>query len=212
MLPVLFVDNKVSNKSSPTISWYWKVMLQKFQQSSNHLTRKRKRWEKEGCLLLAGRAEERKSVGCRELGPMVESWSCAVLRGYAHMGPCNDASLCSFSCHSHCSSLLFREAVGGAITSRADTTAILSTLCPLHVRFVILQQGQGISSDRCLRLLKSIDQVKLINGFLFHRVGHKVFIAQGHLDSWNILDWKELLEVIYFNLPTQIYVRFLEAC
>lgn len=47
----------------------------------------------------------------------------------------------------------------------------------------------------------SIDQVKLINGFLFHRVGHKVLIALGHLDSWNNLDWKELLKVIYFNLP-----------
>lgn len=47
----------------------------------------------------------------------------------------------------------------------------------------------------------SIDQVKLINGVLFHRVSHKVFIAQGHLDSWNNLGWKELLEVIYSNLP-----------
>lgn len=47
----------------------------------------------------------------------------------------------------------------------------------------------------------SIDQVKLINGVLFHRVSHKVFIALGHLDSWNNLGWKELLEVIYSNLP-----------
>lgn len=30
------------------------------------------------------------------------------LQGYAHMGLCCDASLCSFSCHSLCSSLLFR--------------------------------------------------------------------------------------------------------
>lgn len=48
---------------------------------------------------------------------------------------------------------------------------------------------------------RSIDQVKLIDGFLFHRVGHKVFIALGHLDSWNNLGWKELLEVIFSNLP-----------
>lgn len=146
-------------------------------------------------------------------GERAGSWSCAAPQGYAHMGLCYDASLYSFTCHCLCSSLLFREAAGGAITSKADTTAILSTLCPLHVRFVILQQGQGISSDRCLHVLKGIDQVKLINGFLFHRVGHKVFIAQGHLDSWNILDWKELLEVIYFDLPNaNLYVRFLEAC
>ncbi|KAF4795902.1 hypothetical protein TURU_088630 [Turdus rufiventris] len=64
------------------------------------------------------------------------------------------------------------EAIGGAITQKADTSAILSTLCPLHVR-----------------------------------VGHKVFIAQGHLDSWNILDWKELLEVIYFNLTNASFSR-----
>lgn len=48
----------------------------------------------------------------------------------------------------------------------------------------------------------SIDQVKLINGFLFHRVGHKVFIVLGHLDPWNNSGWKELLEVIYSNLPS----------
>lgn len=50
----------------------------------------------------------------------------------------------------------------------------------------------------------SIDQVKLINGFLFHRVGHKVFIALGHLDSWNNLSWKELLGVIYSNLSNTL--------
>lgn len=50
----------------------------------------------------------------------------------------------------------------------------------------------------------SIDQVKLINGFLFHRVGHKVFIALGHLDSWNNLGWKELLGVIYSNLSNTL--------
>lgn len=89
------------------------------------------------------------------------------LQGYAHLGLCCDASLCSFSCHSLCSSLLFREAIGGAITQKADTTAILSTLCPLHVRFVILQQGQSISSDRCLRVLRVLTRSNLSMGFCF---------------------------------------------
>lgn len=121
---------------------------------------------------VAGRPGERngKSMGCRELGPMMETgqapglvllfrvmltWDCAMM------------PLCSFSCHSLCSSLLFREAIGGAITSKADTTAILSTPCPLHIRFVILQQGQGISSDRCLRVLRVLTRSNLSMGFYF---------------------------------------------
>lgn len=100
-------------------------------------------------------------------GDRAGTWSCAGLRGYANMGLWYDASLCPFFCHSFCSSLLFREAIGGAITPKADITAILSTPCPLHIRFVILQQGQGISSDRCLRVPRVLTRSNLSMGFYF---------------------------------------------
>lgn len=109
---------------------------------------------------------KRKSIGCRVVWPMVKTWVssffCAVPCGYALVELCYVDSLCSFS-HPP----LFREAIRGAITPKAETTSTLSTLCPLHIRFVILQQGQDISSDRCLRVLAVLTRSNLSMGFYF---------------------------------------------
>lgn len=145
----------------------------------------------------AERAGEREGTptGCRAVGPTVDTGQTpgpALLR----------TVLLVWDCATQSPVLpLFREAVGGPVTATAETTAILSTLCPPARKVCDFAAGAEYQQWQMHMGPYSIDQVKLINGVLFHRVSHKVFIAQGHLDSWNNLGWKELLEVIYSNLP-----------
>jgi len=63
------------------------------------------------------------------------AWSRAALHCHAPMGLGCDVSFSSVL-PSH---LFFTEAIGGTTLSKAQTTAVLSTLCPLHIRFVILR-------------------------------------------------------------------------
>lgn len=115
----------------------------------------RKEWKVNGPQRVGTHGGDRAGTWSCAFFRVMLTWDCAVM-------PLSAPSPVILS-----APLSFLEAIGGAITQKADTSAILSTLCPLHVRFVILQQGQGISSDRCLCVLRVLTRSNLSMGFCF---------------------------------------------
>lgn len=105
------------------------LAAKKLQPSSNHLTRKaRDEKRKAVCYGREGWGKGGDANGCRAVGPAV--------------GPAVDTQqtpgpallltvLLAWDCATQSPVLpLFREAIGGPVTAKAETTAILSTLCP----------------------------------------------------------------------------------